>query len=190
MCGVQRNKPGTSPARHSPSRHTGSQCKRLRCSSSNSAFIGDTIRSGRGRPTAWGAFEEFFIQEQYCFIARLLAGTNNCEGPVVIDAGGNIDLFSLAVLLAQPLASGVFARAGYANLSPSRSQRAGESRLAMESLPARVVENRRAACFRRPPTTVPRAACMNWRPPVASRRSMRSHFRRLSVLMAERTSQC
>ena len=51
------------------------------------------------------AFGEFFIQEQYCFIARLLAGTDNGEGPVVIDAGANIGLFSLAVLLAQPLAS-------------------------------------------------------------------------------------
>jgi len=57
------------------------------------------------RPTDGVAFEEFFIQEQYCFIAPLLAATDNGEGPVVIDAGANIGLFSLAVLLAQPLAS-------------------------------------------------------------------------------------
>jgi FkbM family methyltransferase len=57
------------------------------------------------RPADGVAFEEFFIQEQYCFIAPLLAATDNGGGPVVIDAGANIGLFSLAVLLAQPLAS-------------------------------------------------------------------------------------
>jgi FkbM family methyltransferase len=57
------------------------------------------------RPADGMAFKEFFVQEQYCFIAPLLAATDNGEGPVVIDAGANIGLFSLAVLLARPLAS-------------------------------------------------------------------------------------
>jgi FkbM family methyltransferase len=52
------------------------------------------------RPVDGVALQEIYLEDEYGFAARILAGAENSSRPIIIDGGANIGLFSLAMLVA------------------------------------------------------------------------------------------